>query len=425
MNVVMFTNTFSPHVGGVAHSVAWLADGLRRAGHRVLVIAPEYGEAARDEPDVLRIPAIQRFKGSEFSLPIPFTRSLDDAIAAFDPEIVHSHHPFLLGGSALRTSATLDLPIVYTYHTRYELYGHYVAQDAPVFRRLLLSLATGYCNLCDAVIAPSESTARHLAEHGVETPVTVIPTGIDLGFFAGGDGTRARAAARIPADAFVVGHVGRLAAEKNLGFLADAAAFLLASHPAAHLLVAGQGEMAAAIESRLQAAGVADRLHLLGTVEGRRLADVYAAMDVFAFSSLSETQGLVLAEAMAAGVPVVAIDAPGAREIVRDGANGRLLPAASSAMDFAQALAGLEKRKAQLGGAARASAASFSGEETTARTLGVYSALLSERPVRKRIEGSSWKAAARRVGEEWKIFRNVAHAVGDAVLAPELFETER
>ncbi|WP_147182405.1 glycosyltransferase, partial [Ciceribacter naphthalenivorans] len=233
MNIVMFTNTFTPHVGGVAHSVAWLAEDLRRLGHRVLVVAPEYGVARNDEPDILRVPAVRHFAGSDFSLPLPLARLFDDALDCFRPDIVHSHHPFLLGTLALRVAAELDRPVVYTYHTRYECYCHHVAPDARAIQRLVLSLSFGYCDLCDAVVAPSASIARHLTDHGVRTPVSQIPTGVDLAFFASGDGGRARTAAGIPADAFVVGHVGRLAAEKNLEFLAEAVLPFLRSHEAA------------------------------------------------------------------------------------------------------------------------------------------------------------------------------------------------
>jgi glycosyltransferase involved in cell wall biosynthesis len=427
MNILMFTNTFIPHVGGVAHSVAWLAADLRSQGHSVLVIAPEYADAMKDEPDVLRVPAVQHFRGSEFSLPIPFMRSLDAALDAFAPDIVHSHHPFLLGGSALRAAASRGIPIVYTCHTRYDLYEHYIVSDVPALQRLALSLTVGYCNLCSAVIAPSRSTGLHLAEHGVERPVSVIPTGIDLAFFAKGTAGRARAVARIPDGAFVVGHVGRLATEKNLAFLSEAVSRFLVTRNDAHFLVAGQGEMMPAIQERFDRAGVADRLHLVGMVEGNRLADTYAAMDVFAFSSLSETQGLVLAEAMAAGVPVVALDAAGAREIVNDGMNGRLLNTDATPREFAEALdwigSGLRARRLRV--AARLSAVPFSRERTTRSTAMLYMSLLAARPVRMVIEGSSWNAAVRRAGEEWKIFRNIAHAVGDAVLAPELAETLR
>ena len=159
MKILMFTNTYTPHVGGVARSVSELAAGLRRAGDEVLVVAPEYGNTAIEEPGVRRIPAVQNFAGSDFSVPLPLSPGLAEATEAFDPDIIHSHHPFLLGDTALRTASLLDVPVVFTHHTRYELYGHYVAQDSELLKRLALSLSLGYCDLCDGVIAPSRACA--------------------------------------------------------------------------------------------------------------------------------------------------------------------------------------------------------------------------------------------------------------------------
>lgn len=420
MNIVMFTNTFRPHVGGVAHSVAWLADSLCREGHRVLVVAPEFPGSGADEPQVVRIPAVQNFRGSDFSVPIPLTRSLREILAGFAPDLVHSHHPFLLGDTALRVSSTFDLPIVYTYHTRYELYGHYVAQDAPMLQRLVLSLALGYCDLCDAVVAPSRSMAEFLAEHDVAAPVTVVPTGIEIAQFDRGNGHAARSAAGIPDDVFVVGHVGRLAPEKNLGYLADAIRRFLTIDKTAHFLVVGDGPMRRAMNELFHGHGIAGRIHLAGALEGDSLADMYAAMDVFAFSSHSETQGLVLAEAMAAGVPVVALDAFGAREVVRDRLNGRLLPADAPAERFADAvrwigLMGIEERQT-LRRAARRTARLFKRKRSTHRMLELYRSLARARAQESAIEDGPWHAAKRRLEQEWKILSNVAHAIGDAVL---------
>ena len=301
MRIAMFTNTFTPHVGGVARAVSGLSDGLRRKGHDVLVVAPTFPGYPEEEEGVVRLPAVQH------------------------------------------VAAARDLPIVFTYHTRYELYGHYVAQDSEVLKRLVRSLSAGYCDLCDYVIAPSESIAEILAEQGVETPVAVIPSGVDPARFAHGDAKRARAALDIPRDAFLVGHVGRLAPEKNLEYLADALALFLQQHPAAHVVVTGGGPSQAAMQRTLHRDGHQDRVHFTGVLTGAELADVYKALDVFAFSSLSETQGLVLAEAMTADAPVVALDAPGVREVVRDGVNGRLLSTDTPRSEFAEALVELSR----------------------------------------------------------------------------------
>ncbi len=430
MNIVMLTNTYSPHVGGVARSVTSLSEGLKRHGHKVLIVAPQFPGAPEKEEGVIRIPAVQKFAGSDFSVPLPLSRLLSDDLETFKPEVVHSHHPFLLGDTALRVSAARNIPVVFTFHTRYELYGHYVAQDSELLKRLVLSLSTGYCNLCDAVIAPSESIERHLRDHGVTAPVTVIPTGIDLRTFGSGNRQRSRRANAIPDDAFVVGHVGRLAAEKNLVYLAKTLAGFLQTHPAAIATITGDGPVRDDMAAVFAAARVDGRVRFTGVLTGSGLCDAYAAMDVFAFASHSETQGLVLAEAMAAGVPVVALDAPGAREVVRNGVNGLLLPANIPQQAFAQALhriASLEADAARrMCHQAHKTAAAFSSERCIGRTEELYRDIALRKVAERDRDDSLWQSARRSLAREMDILGNLARAVGDAVgvtSAPQSKET--
>jgi len=420
MNIVMFTNTFTPHVGGVARAVSGLADGLRAAGHRVLVVAPTFPGMPEDEEGVVRIPAVQRFAGSDFSVPLPVTLPLTAELDVFEPDLVHSHHPFLLGDTALRVAAGRRIPAVFTYHTRYELYGHYVAQDSDVMKRLVVNLALGYCDLCDHVIAPSESIAKLLAGRGVTAPVSVIPSGIDCALFANGNANRARDLLAIPHDAPVVGHVGRLAPEKNLSFLTDAIAIFLKRNPQAYGIVTGDGPQRTGMERTFLDEGLSARLRFTGVLTGRDLADAYKAMDIFAFSSLSETQGLVLAEAMASGTPVVALDAPGAREVVRDGVNGRLLAADASSGEFARTLADLARMQETdaktMRAEARRTAKAFSAETALNRIVTLYEELCARSSPPVKPSTDLWETAKRRIAREAELFGNVAQAFSDAVL---------
>ena len=343
MNIVMFTNTFTPHVGGVARSVETFMNAYRQTGHRVLVVAPEFSDMPQYEADVMRIPAVQNFNGSDFSVVLPVAGLLTETISELQPDIVHSHHPYLLGMTALRVARFHKLPLVFTHHTRYEDYTHYVSGDSVTFRRFVIEMATQYANLCDQVFAPSESIAALLQDRGVPAPIAVVPTGIEEERFAHGNGQRFREAIGIPGDALVVGHLGRLAPEKNLEFLAEAVAAFLQTEPRAHFLVVGKGPSQDDILAIFTRAGLASRLHFGGILERSQLADAYHAMNIFAFASESETQGLVLAEAMMAGLPVVALDAPGVQEVVRDGYNGRMLtdktlPAFVSALSWVAGL---------------------------------------------------------------------------------------
>jgi glycosyltransferase involved in cell wall biosynthesis len=290
MNILMFTNTFAPHVGGVARSVGAFAEEYRRRGHRVLVVAPEFPDMPGDDLDVVRIPAIQNFNASDFSVALPIHPQLGRTIDAFRPDVVHSQHPFLLGTTALRVARHRQLPLVFTHHTLYEQYTHYVPGDSPALRRFAIELATRYANLSDQVFAPSESIQALLRERGVTTPIAVVPTGVRVEDFALGDGPAFRRQMGIPEGAWVVGHLGRLAPEKNLEFLTQAVAGFVRRKSHAHFLVVGSGPSEGMIRDSFARSGLEARLHIAGILKQQPLADALHAMDVFAFASTSETR---------------------------------------------------------------------------------------------------------------------------------------
>lgn len=416
MNIVIFTNTYTPHVGGVAHSVEAFVNEYRKLGHRVLVVAPEFADMPADEIDVVRISAIQNFNATDFSVALPFHDKLTDILDEFKPDIVHSQHPFLLGMSALRTARYRKLPLVFTHHTLYEQYTHYVPGDSLTMQHFAIELATRYANLADQVIAPSESIAQLLHQRGVTSPIEVIPTGVYLEKFAKGDGARVRQQHGIPQDAFVIGHLGRLAPEKNLEVLAQAVAAVCARE-ATHFLVVGAGPSEQTIRDTFTTAGLADRLHLAGILQQQELADALHAMDVFAFASASETQGMVLTEAMAAGLPVVAFDAPGVREVVADGNNGlKLNQKTAGAMTGAlcQLIDAGPTELALLRQGAHRTAEAYAMSRSAAKALLCYRAVLDTMPAVAKTE-RDWEDVLAWVKAEWDILRSVAVAGTNAV----------
>jgi 1,2-diacylglycerol 3-alpha-glucosyltransferase len=420
MKICMMTNTYLPHVGGVARSVSTFAEEYVREGHDVLVVAPQFDGKPlppKAEAMVERVPSLKNFNGSEFSVRLPGAAALSDRIDAFQADIIHAHHPFLLGDTALRIAMNKNVPIVFTHHTRYEDYTHYVP-FSDALREVAIEVPTHFANLCDGVIAPSESIARTIRKRGVTTPMTVIPTGIDVQAFASADGAKFRARMKIPPDALVVGHVGRLALEKNLGFLAEAVALYLKENGKAQFLVVGDGPWREQLKEVFTTQGVADRLILAGKRTGRMLREAYRAMDVFAFASQSETQGMVVAEAMAAGVPVVALNASGVREVVRNEDNGFLLPANTSAAEFAQAIgrcASPEVRQ-KLGAGAQETAKQFSREQSARRALAFYEETRRATRARRLLHHlHPWAALVQRLGLEWDLLATRTQSVAAAV----------
>jgi glycosyltransferase involved in cell wall biosynthesis len=426
MKICMFTNTYWPHVGGVARSVRFFAEDLIDRGHRVLIVAPEYAgerETSGHRPEILRVPAIQNFNGSDFSVRIPLPLYIDQEIEKFLPDIVHSHHPFLLGDSAVRAARKRALPLVFTHHTLYEDYTHYVPLDSDVMKSFVIGLSTMYANLCTHVVAPSASIARLLKERGVVTPIADIPTGVDISFFTAGDGDRLRRMTELPKNAFVIGHLGRLAPEKNLTYLSEAVANFLENTPTAHFIVVGKGPSRTEIQRIFAERNLEGRLHLVGEATGDQLRDAYRAMDVFVFSSKSETQGMVLVEAMAAGKPVVALDAPGSREVVQDGGNGRLLRAGASIADFAAALRechSVPSRLKKWASGARATAKRFSRETIARKMEKLYKTALdgNTSPLPETsIDLGPLDTIAERIKTEWELWSRKTAAVLEAAKA--------
>ncbi|MDD5194703.1 MAG: glycosyltransferase [Candidatus Omnitrophica bacterium] len=427
MRILMMTNTYFPLVGGLEQSVHSFSEEFKSLGHEVLIVTPAFGGAPKEEPGVLRIDAIQKFKGTIFSVNFPVSGLLTRLMKEFVPDMVHSHTPFFMGDFALRLSRQHAIPLVFTYHTMFEQYVH----DWPVqnegVKRFMVKLAAGYANLVDQVIVPSESVQEILLKRGVKTPMEVIPTGVDAQRFSKGDGLAVRKLNQIPPDALVVGHAGRLAPEKNLEFLTNCLVELLKKDPRVHALIVGLGPSQDLIKETFKQAGLENRLHLTGVLRYQDLVDAYYAMDVFAFASLSETQGIVLIEAMAAGLPVVALDAPGAREVVEDYHNGRLL----NEMDqksFVDALIWAFSRTPEelqtIKQIVRMTVQKYPIKSAAKHMLEIYDKIRSRKSISLGKKNSSRYLFQWRMQAEWDIYSNYIKSVLTSVLEGGFQKTE-
>ncbi|AQT70139.1 GDP-mannose-dependent alpha-mannosyltransferase [Anaerohalosphaera lusitana] len=412
----MMTNTYAPYFGGVDKSIRTFTQCFREKGHQVLIVAPKADQDYKEE-GVVRVSAIKNFNDIGFPATLPLPGSLHKHIEKFQPEIVHSHFPFLIGSTAMRIAARYDLPLVFTYHTMYERYIHNVNLTSDRVRQFVITFTKGYANLCDQVIAPSNSVADVLRKRGVKTPITVIPTGVDTDKYAQGDGARFRQQVGLDPDDFVVGHVGRLAEEKNLKFLCQSAKKFLQAKPDAKLLIVGDGPSRKNLESLFDGTDVADRAVFAGMKSDQDLIDSYHAADVFAFSSLTETQGMVLAEAMAAGCPVVALKAPGVNDVLEHGSNGYLLEEDSDCDRFARMLSKYhdlsEDEKGSMRSAARQTAEDYSMNNCSDKMLAEYESVLSHKRRDPEKRERNWTLLLESLKAEWDLFLKYANAAGE------------
>lgn len=419
MNILMLTNTYKPILGGLERSVETFCAGFRRRGHNVLIVTPRMKDAREDEDCVVRVPAIQNFNHTDFSVELPVSLMLASRLKQFAPDIVHSHHPFFIGDTALRISAQLKIPIVFTHHTLYEEHTHYfpVRAAAAKTRSFVIELSTGYANLCDLVFAPSKTIRDLLRERGVRRPIVVNPTGIYAEHFADGSGSSFREDIGIPGDAFVIGYAGRIAEEKNIMFVCRAAAEYMDRDPRSVFLAIGYGPLFEDAVDYFKKRGRAGRAYFAGPLHGEDLVNGYAAMDVYAFASKSETQGIVILEAMAAGVPVVALDTPVVAEVIKDGVSGFLVK--EDEQDFCRAFAGIKAMdisgKRVIKDMARQVAGKFSVEDSIERALRVYQRVIDKGYIYRDAKDSRWRSAIRQIKAEFEIIENVMRAAQSAV----------
>jgi 1,2-diacylglycerol 3-alpha-glucosyltransferase len=386
VRVALFTNNYLPFCGGVTISVETLRRGLEAGGHEAWVFAPRFPGASPDGRRVVRYPSLPAATYPEFALALPFSRRIARLVRRLEVDVLHAHHPFLLGPAAARLAGRLGRPLVFTYHTRYEKYAHYVPLSPLLVERAAVWLSTRFADRCDMVIAPSARIREELQGRGVQTPIAVVPTGVDLERFRPGDRAAARHGLGLGSAGALLLYVGRLDREKSVERVLLAFDRVASTVPDARLVLVGQGTEGARLRTLARGLGAAPRITFLGARGHDALAECYRAADAFLFASETETQGLVLAEAAACGVPAVAVDAPGCAEVVRDGETGLLTKGDPTAL--AEAAIGLlldEPRRRHMGRAARAVAeCEFDGRLQIERTLAVYAEVCARRAARAR-----------------------------------------
>jgi glycosyltransferase involved in cell wall biosynthesis len=374
VKIALFTNNYLPFRGGVTTSVETLRRGLEGRGHSAWVFAPRFPGAADTIDRIVRYPSLPAATYPEFALAVPWSRAVSQRVRAERFDVFHAHHPFLLGPLARRLARRERRALVFTYHTRYDKYAHYVPLPRRLVEAAAVGISTRFAARADAVIAPSALIRNELATRGVRTPIAVVPTGVDLAHFSPGDATAARRALGLSSDDRVLLYVGRLDREKSVERILTAFERVVGTVPRARLVLVGHGTEAEALRRRARALPVGDRIRFLGVRPHEALVECYRAADLFVFASETETQGLVLAEAAACGLPAVTVSGPGCDEAVRDGETGVLTkPDGASLAEAAIGLLLDPERRARMAARARAVAErEFDVRLQIDRTLDLY-----------------------------------------------------
>jgi glycosyltransferase involved in cell wall biosynthesis len=331
MHIAFFTNTYHPTMSGVVRSVSAFRQQLTELGHNVFVFAQHASAYEDTEPFIFRYPAIE-VPINDYALPIPVSPFISEVLPILKLNIIHSHHPFLLGQVATNKAKELNVPHVFTFHTRYDEYSHYVPFSQELTKRVIIDWVLHYLEQCQHIITPSEGMKQILEESGVSGRyISVIPTGIDVEPFRQADGELVRHQRGWGNEGVLIS-VGRLAKEKNFETLLAAAAQVMQEHDHTRLVIIGDGPERKALEELAESLGIASRVEFTGRVEFAEIPGYLKAADIFCFASVTETQGLVTMEALAAGLPVVAVDATGTSDAVTHGQEGLLTENDSAAL---------------------------------------------------------------------------------------------
>lgn len=376
MTVAIFSDSYLPVINGVSIAIDLLVVELRKMGHRVYVFTPSFPGHVDEGPYVIRFASFMTpwTKGYPLAIP-PFGRTLK-RFRKLKVDLIHTHTPYTVGFCGLRWAESHGLPIVSTYHTLYENYGHYIPYLPRGYVGHKIAKHTNYYyNRVNYVITPSEAAKDSLLRHDVRTPTEIIPTGIPT---AGQlDKFASRRELGIPEGQFALLYAGRLAREKNLELLVGSMRRWRETVSDSHLHFVGAGSGQERLELLVKRFGLQDRVTFHPPVPRKMLDTYFAASDVFTFPSRTETQGLVIGEAQAMSLPAVAVEGGGAHEAITDGIDGFIVHDTIEAFaGKVEWLASRPDKLRELGQAAYNASLRRSPASTASRVVEIYERVL-------------------------------------------------
>ncbi len=377
MRIGIFTDSYLPTPTGVAVSVETFRQSLTKFGHEVFIFAPKFKDFRDTAKNIYRFPSFFTPVRKDAPVVYPILDAPYDKISKINLNIVHSMHFFTIGTLGLKVAKKYGLPLVHTYHTNYE---DYVKSYAPFIARIaksyLISRSRNYCNQCDLVISPSPSMARKIKSYGITSKITSLPTGINLSEYKNPyTQDEFRAKYKIRKSGKLLLFVGRLGEEKNIKLLIEAFA-IISKNNDVNLVFVGSGPSIDEYKNIVKNKKLDERVFFLGFLDKREVNKIYGACDLFVFPSVTETQGLVVVEAMAGGLVPIAMGHLGPSDIITSGRDGVLCK--NEVNDFAsnvtKVLADNDLRKKLIRGALQ-TAKTYGQENITKKLIALYNTL--------------------------------------------------
>ncbi len=385
MKIGIFTECYTPVMNGVVVSILSFKNALEQRGHEVFIFAPE-NKDAKIEHGVYRFPSYTDKKERLYPIFVPslaLEKSYlpEDMIKSLD--VIHSQHMFTAGRLARFAARKFNKPLVYTYHTLIDEYAHYAGVLAPITKAYLRNMSKRFCNTCDQVIVPSGVIKNTLRKYGVTAPIDVIMTGIDPKAYkrlSEREDRQIREQYKIPADVKILLYLSRIAKEKNIDLLLKSFIKIKKQYPQCHLLIVGGGPEEAWLQNKITEYRIQNTVTATGMLPKEEANKIFGLADIFTFPSHTETQGIVIIEAMAAGTPPVAVNRMGPTEIIHDGEDGYLVK--NNVADFSEHVLKLltdDKLRDKFATEGLCRVEEFSNETSTLKLISLYEKVIEKK----------------------------------------------
>lgn len=328
MNIAIFTNNYLPNPYGVSGSIESFRKQFEKLGHTVFIFAPDYKNYKDENPNVFRYLSLDIQYKIKFPIVVPYSSKMDKIIENLSIDIIHSQHPNLLGTAAKKWAKKKNVPLVFTWHTLYDQYAHFVPLiPKKLSSEYIINKAVNYADSCNFVITPTNSVKEIIRKWGVKNQnIEAIPTGIEEAYYQNPDRKKICEKFHVEKNEILLLLVSRLTQEKNIEFLFDSIFKVIQNKNNVKFMIVGEGNLMPKLKKMVADNNLKNKVVFAGIVSKKELKNYYAAGDIFVYSSKSETQGMIISEAMYSGLPVVAVDAPGVCDLVQDEKNGFLVP---------------------------------------------------------------------------------------------------
>lgn len=374
MNIGIFTECYYPLLNGVVVSVDTYKEELIKLGHNVFIFAPSHPGHQEKDKNIYRFLSLRYPSPTGYRLPLPYPLEVFKKIRELNLDIIHTQSPFWMGQIAKYISLKFRCPLIFTFHTKYDEYTHYVPYlPQKILKEVVKKYITLFCNKCAAIVAPSTDIKNTLLKLDIKKDIFVIPTGVNLLEIESIPPIDIKKRYNIPDNHFILTFAGRLAREKNVHFLLEVFVKVLSYMRNVHFLIVGGGPQEEEIKNKIVQLQLTENITCTGMVSKKEVIAHLKSSDIFIFSSLTETQGLVILEAQAVGLPVVALDADGVREVIHHDHDGFLLE--HKVDNFVEKVLQLLKddnERQIISNKAKENARNFSSKQQAERLIDVY-----------------------------------------------------